>query len=81
MLFLLVRGNILRRGLTRCTRGLTSILVLALSNFEKTFGLGYDASRLGISAFFMQERCLVAYFSEKLSVVALNYLVYEKEFP
>jgi hypothetical protein len=53
--------------------------VLALSNFNKTFEIECDASRIGIRVILMQDRRPIAFFSEKLSGAALNYPTYDKE--
>ena len=38
--------------------------LLVLLDFSKTFEIECDAYRIGIGAVLMQEKCLIAYFSE-----------------
>lgn len=58
---------------------LTHFLFLAFLDFSKTFEVDCGASRIGIEAMLTQGGISVAYFSEKLSGVALNYPTYDKE--
>jgi hypothetical protein len=58
---------------------LTHAPILQLFEFNKTFELECDASGIGLSGVLLQERKLVAYFSEKLSCLVLNYCTYDKE--
>jgi hypothetical protein len=58
---------------------LTEAPLLVLSDFTKTFELECDASGNGIGEVLMQERKLIAYFSEKLGGAQLNYSVYDKD--
>jgi hypothetical protein len=50
-----------------------------LLDFNKTFELECDASELGLAGVLLEERKLVAYFSEKLSGPVLNYSTYDNE--
>ncbi|RDY04133.1 Tf2-9, partial [Mucuna pruriens] len=58
---------------------LTNALVLCLPNFDKAFEIECDASGVGVGVALMQESKPIAYFSEKLSGVVLNYSTYDKE--
>jgi hypothetical protein len=58
---------------------LTHAPLLQLPDFGKTFELEYDASGIGIGGVLLQEGKPIAYFSEKLSRLSLNYLTYDKE--
>jgi hypothetical protein len=58
---------------------LTTAPVLVLLDFGKTFEIECDAGGIRIGGVVMQERRLMAYFSEKLSGPTLNYSVYDKE--
>ncbi|RDX66152.1 Retrovirus-related Pol polyprotein from transposon opus, partial [Mucuna pruriens] len=58
---------------------LTNALVLCLPNFDNTFEIECDPFGVGIEAVLMQESKPIAYFSEKLSGVALNYSTYDKK--
>ena len=58
---------------------LTKAPVLALPDFSKTFELECDAYRVGVGAVLLHGGHPIAYFSEKLHSVILNYPIYDKE--
>ena len=58
---------------------LISSLLLALHDFTKTFKIEYDDSCIGIGAVLIQQKQLIAYFSEKLNGTTFNYPIYDKE--
>ncbi|XP_027122069.1 uncharacterized protein [Coffea arabica] len=58
---------------------LTHAPILALPDFSKTFEIDCDASGIGVGAVMNQGGKSIAYFSEKLNGVALNYSTYDKE--
>jgi len=58
---------------------LTNVPILASPNFTKSFEIECDAFNVGIWAILIQEGHPIAYFSEKLNGVALNYSTYDKE--
>lgn len=48
--------------------------MFVLPNFRQIFEIVCDASGIGIGVVLMQERILIAYFSEKLNGATLKYL-------
>ena len=58
---------------------LISAPLLQLPNFDKTFEVECDASKVGLGAVLMQDLKLIAYFSEKLKGTTLNYSTYDLE--
>jgi hypothetical protein len=58
---------------------LTHAPLVQLPDFNKTVKLECDASGIGLGGILLQERKHVAYFSEKLSDLVLNYSTYDKE--
>jgi hypothetical protein len=58
---------------------LISTPLLSLPDFNKAFKIECDALGIGIGAVLMQEKWLIAYFSEKLNCATLNYPTYDKE--
>ena len=53
--------------------------LLSLSNFNKVFKIECDASRIGIRDVLIQKKWPIAYFSEKLNGLTLNYPTYDKK--
>ncbi|KAI3445228.1 hypothetical protein Pfo_001893 [Paulownia fortunei] len=74
-----VINNIMVKSAQLIKEKLTCAPLLALHDFTKTFVIECDASGIGISIVLMQGGRLIAYFSEKLSGVTLNYPTYDKE--
>jgi len=58
---------------------LISAILLALHDFTKTFKIEYDDSCIGIGVVLIQQKQLIAYFSEKLNGTTFNYPIYDKE--
>jgi hypothetical protein len=59
---------------------LTTTPLLVLPNFDISFELHCDASKIGIGTVLSQLSISVAYFSEKLKSAQLNYSTYDIEF-
>ena len=55
-----------------------STLVLKLPDFNKPFGVEYDASGTEIGAVLLQSGRPIVYFSEKINQSRLNYSAYGK---
>jgi hypothetical protein len=53
--------------------------ILVLLDFIKTFQVKCDASGFAIGAILSQDDRLIAYFSDKLNEVKVNYSTYDKE--
>ena len=78
-LWILNRGSEQDRAFIEIKERLCGAPLLALLDFSKTFEIECGALGIGIEAVLMQEKWLIAYFSEKLNGAALNYPTYDKE--
>ena len=65
-------GDEQERAFQLVKQRLTNASLLSLPNFAKMFEIECDTSGIGIGAILMQDGRPIAYFSEKLSGVALN---------
>ncbi|RDX99730.1 Retrovirus-related Pol polyprotein from transposon 17.6, partial [Mucuna pruriens] len=68
------------RAFQALKKRLTQSPILALPNFAKSFELECDASGVGIGVVLLQEGHPIAYFTEKLKSVQLNYSTCDREF-
>ncbi|RDX98068.1 Tf2-6, partial [Mucuna pruriens] len=59
---------------------ITHALILAISNFVKSFEFECDAFNMEVGTVMLQEGNPITYFSEKLKNVQLNYFTYDNEF-
>ena len=78
-LWILNGGSEQDRAFIEIKERLCGAPLLALLDFSKTFEIECGALGVGIGAVLMQEKWLIAYFSEKLNGAALNYPTYDKE--
>lgn len=53
--------------------------LLQLPNFNKTFEIEFDSSKVGIGVVFMQELKLISYFSKNLRGVTFDFSTHELE--
>ena len=74
-----VWGTAQEEAFTVLKEKLTHDPLLQLPDFNKTFELECDASGIGLGGVLLQDGKPVAYFSEKLSGLSLNYSTYDKE--
>jgi hypothetical protein len=72
-------GTTQENAFTMLKDKLTHAPLLQLLDFNKTFELECDASGIGLGAVLLQDGKPIAYFSEKLSRLILNYSTYDKE--
>ncbi|XP_019104879.1 uncharacterized protein LOC109134920 [Beta vulgaris subsp. vulgaris] len=72
--------NNVKRAFEELKASLCNSSILALPDFFKLFEVETDASGLGIGVVLRQEKCPIAFFSEKLNGDKLNYSTYDKEF-
>ncbi|GJR89365.1 putative retrotransposon polyprotein [Tanacetum coccineum] len=70
----------LNAPITQIKEKLTSVLLLALPNFDKLFTLECNASVVGVDAILSQDGKPIAFFSEKLSEARQKWSTYKLEF-